>query len=543
MQALPNSGLGGGYSHGHNQPLLSLDPADSELDYASFLQDQQDIDLDYFAGEESTSSSGGPLLDVTSPSVYPDASMQALAPQPSYPQHQLAPRQQGQQQQLSPATSQPGYGGGYHQYGNLGSGPHSGAISKPRMERRGHTKSRRGCFNCKRRRIKCQETRPACGHCTKQGLQCEYPALPTIVHQPQHQVPLFSLQDMRFFQHFLMRCYPHHPVGSEDLWTHEIPCLSERYDYLMHAILGYSASELMANGEPALAEAAMAHRYKAVKAIKKSLSPAAASAATAAARAKSASPSPGDPPSCPLAGGRAYDHMFEEGNALMATCFALTYQSVLLDDGMIEFMTFVRGIMIVAIQMYCKGANIMFGHLLGDRQTQKLEPHMKDLPLIETDWSARAIASVEGLRGLVEGREVEQKYWQMIGDLARNLQVDSWKAYLALSDHYGWWMMLPHDKFKRLVDPNNQAALLLATHWVALEQTMTTICQAEKKAALKMPSGNRNSSSTGASLGNIRWLRYMNTLIDAEHRKYNQWPTWVSTKLAENPGFFGRTFD
>lgn len=46
--------------------------------------------------------------------------------------------------------------------------------------------------------------------------------------QPQHQVPLFSLQDMRFFQHFLLNCYPHHPIGSEELWTHEIPCLSEK---------------------------------------------------------------------------------------------------------------------------------------------------------------------------------------------------------------------------------------------------------------------------------------------------------------------------
>jgi hypothetical protein len=33
---------------------------------------------------------------------------------------------------------------------------------------------------------------------------------------------------MRFFQHFLLNCYPHHPIGSEDLWTHEIPCLSEK---------------------------------------------------------------------------------------------------------------------------------------------------------------------------------------------------------------------------------------------------------------------------------------------------------------------------
>ncbi|RBQ75261.1 hypothetical protein FVER14953_20260 [Fusarium verticillioides] len=57
------------------------------------------------------------------------------------------------------------------------------SAQKQRLERRGHTKSRRGCYNCKRRRIKCQETRPACGHCTKTGLKCEYPSMPQITHQ------------------------------------------------------------------------------------------------------------------------------------------------------------------------------------------------------------------------------------------------------------------------------------------------------------------------------------------------------------------------
>lgn len=44
------------------------------------------------------------------------------------------------------------------------------------IPRKGHTKSRRGCFNCKRRRIKCNERHPECNHCIKAGLQCDYPA-------------------------------------------------------------------------------------------------------------------------------------------------------------------------------------------------------------------------------------------------------------------------------------------------------------------------------------------------------------------------------
>jgi hypothetical protein len=46
---------------------------------------------------------------------------------------------------------------------------------------------------------------------------------------------------MRFFQHYLMYCYPHHPIGSEDVWLHEIPCLSHKvfttWNKPSHAVL------------------------------------------------------------------------------------------------------------------------------------------------------------------------------------------------------------------------------------------------------------------------------------------------------------------
>jgi hypothetical protein len=199
---------------------------------------------------------------------------------------------------------------------------------------------------------------------------------------------------MRFFQHFLMNCYPHHPIGAESIWTHEIPCLSEKYEYLMHAILGLAASDLMQQ-DATLQTAAMTHRLKAIRAIKKTLS---------------------DVPR---------SDTFEEGNALMATCFALTFQSVLLDDGMAEYMTFIRGVIIVAIQMYIKGARLLFGAFLGDRQLDILQPVMERVPLIDGDWARGAVEAVEGLQGLCRG-EMERAYWERILEMARELGVSSW---------------------------------------------------------------------------------------------------------------------
>ncbi|KAK9459729.1 uncharacterized protein V1516DRAFT_677824 [Lipomyces oligophaga] len=40
--------------------------------------------------------------------------------------------------------------------------------------RKSHIKSRKGCSNCKRRRIKCDEERPQCFNCIKHGVTCTY---------------------------------------------------------------------------------------------------------------------------------------------------------------------------------------------------------------------------------------------------------------------------------------------------------------------------------------------------------------------------------
>jgi hypothetical protein len=47
--------------------------------------------------------------------------------------------------------------------------------------RRTHNKSRLGCQACKKRRIKCDETAPACGQCRDKGVDCIYSQRPSIV--------------------------------------------------------------------------------------------------------------------------------------------------------------------------------------------------------------------------------------------------------------------------------------------------------------------------------------------------------------------------
>jgi len=93
-----------GYAHSINLPLLTLGSNDAEFDYTVYLPEE---DIDYL-NDGGSSGSASVMNDVTPTSVSPPTS----------------------------ATVK------------------SHSALKQRLERRGHTKSRRGCYNCKRRRIK-----------------------------------------------------------------------------------------------------------------------------------------------------------------------------------------------------------------------------------------------------------------------------------------------------------------------------------------------------------------------------------------------------
>lgn len=162
----------------------------------------------------------------------------------------------------------------------------------------------------------------------------------------------------------------------------------------MHAILGYSASELM-HTDSSLVTAAMNHRMKAIRAIKKRLSEAS-----------------------------KVDTNYEEANALIATCFALTFQSVSLDDGLAEYMTFIRGILVVALQMAFRGIKPVFPTLFEEQQNELLAPFMEDLPLVQRGLADAAVEAIRNLRPLCS-LQVEIEYQEQLIAIAETLYVNS----------------------------------------------------------------------------------------------------------------------
>ncbi|KAL6356831.1 hypothetical protein LRP88_10442 [Fusarium phalaenopsidis] len=65
------------------------------------------------------------------------------------------------------------------------SGPESLSSARvSKLARRPHRKSRNGCFNCKRRKVKCDEVKPACANCVRFGIPCDFAPLPPTGEDP-----------------------------------------------------------------------------------------------------------------------------------------------------------------------------------------------------------------------------------------------------------------------------------------------------------------------------------------------------------------------
>ncbi|KAJ0420964.1 hypothetical protein BJY00DRAFT_119215 [Aspergillus carlsbadensis] len=153
--------------------------------------------------------------------------------------------------------------------------------------RRTHRKSRLGCGNCKKRRVKCDEKKPTCSNCLQHSIECDFTARsasesltpPARRYQfrqskyqqvaspsPQVQEPEkttsaavqcdippipdkggISLSDLHLFHHFTTTTY--RTFGGESdatqrLWQSHIPAWGISFPSILHLILAFSALHL-----------------------------------------------------------------------------------------------------------------------------------------------------------------------------------------------------------------------------------------------------------------------------------------------------------
>ncbi|PYI20675.1 hypothetical protein BO99DRAFT_381884 [Aspergillus violaceofuscus CBS 115571] len=148
-------------------------------------------------------------------------------------------------------------------------------LSKERRRRVRHHKSRKGCFTCKQRRVKCDEVQPICGACAFRGESCSYPLSAPSTSAPSRssqrsgsvadplqplefrrqglsaECPLLdqgiNLADLRLLSRFMMHTSRGMTLNTtrKYVWEQVIPDMATKKEYLMHLLLALSGEHVL----------------------------------------------------------------------------------------------------------------------------------------------------------------------------------------------------------------------------------------------------------------------------------------------------------
>ncbi|KUJ10463.1 uncharacterized protein LY89DRAFT_656240 [Mollisia scopiformis] len=382
--------------------------------------------------------------------------------------------------------------------------PVASEIYPEHRPRKGHKKSRGGCFNCKKRKIKCQENQPACRNCTRKKLKCEYPAPKTLsalrssfLYSPnpvtsvnlQSTPTVFTLTDMRLFHHYLLDAYPHLPVGNETAWLSQVPLIAHHNQYLMHAILGVAASHLELITGDDLSSVALHHRVRAIQGSGEAL--------TQKNRAGS------------------------DGDALLASCYLLTFQSSYMKDGIPEFFQFVRGCTLVSNQLREEKLPMAF-FLTAQDHFEFMEGRLMNLPVINPGILDGANISLDVLPPILE-LPVHFKFYDLLVECIAALRISSLQGYFKFITIYQAINLFDNQEFTDFSDPTNTISRILVGHFFAIQLMMLPILDREWGGRTK----------TTPCRMNLDWVARINDSIPSHMSYYLDWPTAVADAVLE----------
>ncbi|KPI37317.1 uncharacterized protein AB675_1534 [Cyphellophora attinorum] len=356
--------------------------------------------------------------------------------------------------------------------------------------------------------------------------------------------------DLRFLHHFLTIAYPHLPAGNDSIWQHEIPQIAETRPYLMHALLGLGGSHLA---------------MMSITPVKILTTPEASLAtSTKAAVTSSLSNIDLDKPSSSDMANRALHHRSialsglnhaittndwsqASVDAMLATTYALTFQATYLsDDGMIDFMTMVRGCALITSKIEENRAKSTFAldplahiNMLQEKLGDSTDIDLGiDLVLGRT----RAIRTwlAEGLRLLKDVHELCSYSSQTESVvLKRNLDalihalegleigpLEAWKRYAEI--YTVWWIcdgaefdVLTSFRSRRQMPANDTTTnviqdvarslpALLGLTFLALDLLLTPIF-----ATIYLNRRSAKEALDRRSLVGIGWMRRLRSIIEA----------------------------
>ncbi|KAM3431992.1 hypothetical protein MY4824_006776 [Beauveria thailandica] len=360
--------------------------------------------------------------------------------------------------------------------------------SRQPLSRRGHFKSRMGCFNCKRRRVKCNELRPQCSPCRRLALDCSYPPTPTPAASPIRSNPsMLSLEDLRFYHQFITTAIPPLPLKAENGWM-QCAAMSHEYDFLAHAVLGLGASHITRHTNADFNSQALQHRLVAIKQVNEQLS---------------------NPPSSQ----QALD-------AILAALFCLITQASLIDDGLADYMTIIRGgHLIVIIIIGDMSKSVFPGFTIEGHNSMAATLTREDQRDDMTDMNDFEM-SLRILEPLIQA-SYEHKYYGLMSQIPLAMQRSSLQAWMVFSNLFQFPATFSNEEFIELVNPENYGSRLLLIHMFLVDYVIAAICLSPD-TPVRAPARKHVI---------IRWARDATSSMPQEYRRYTTWIDSYCDKL------------
>ncbi|KAK1837440.1 hypothetical protein CCHR01_19938, partial [Colletotrichum chrysophilum] len=281
--------------------------------------------------------------------------------------------------------------------------------------------------------------------------------------------PVFGMEDLRFFQHFVLDAIPPLPVGGGEVWR-GVARMAHEYDFLMHAVLALGASHLalcstsggsgsdsvsLSSGTGVMERQALGHRVRAIRALNDKLS---------AGRLSRV-----------------------DGDAAFAAMMALTFQAGYMVDGMGDFVAMVRGCHVVADNAMPSFPDSAFrgfsgpGYVSGFRSLLQPDQHPSRAPRLEDVREAERREVLDGFVGSLRdvgalcGSVCEVEYLAGMKRVVGLAIAGSEDAYLEFAAMYNRLGEMSSDDFVRFSAPGNHAARILLGHFFLLAQVVEMI--------------------------------------------------------------------
>lgn len=159
------------------------------------------------------------------------------------------------------------------------------------------------------------------------------------------------------------------------------------------------------------------------------------------------------------------DRSFGASDSMIAACYALAFQATCMGDGMVDFLTMVRGCALVTEQVKEDGVPTAFDINAEDRLRQaRLDP----LPIIECTVAVAAYESLTQMQHLLV-TATDYQFFTALLNITIALQSSSKDGYACFMAIYRFFFTINHLDFSHFIDPSNTAARLLLGHFIAIQ--------------------------------------------------------------------------